>query len=133
MMQSSAAYQGGKTVQIVVSFGILGLSSFGIKKSDVLNQPLHEKRRKNIYKLFRQHKSLNLTSIFLYRIYVDLPDAENRLKILKIILAKENLESEFSFEQLANVTEGYSGSDLKVGCSFMLDGSNSCMLLLTIL
>ncbi|XP_073041747.1 uncharacterized protein, partial [Primulina eburnea] len=47
------------------------------------------------------------------RIYVDLPDAENRLKILKIFLARENLESGFSFDQLANATEGYSGSDLK--------------------
>ncbi|XP_073139923.1 uncharacterized protein [Henckelia pumila] len=50
------------------------------------------------------------------RIYVDLPDVENRLKILKIILARENLESEFSFDQLANATEGYSGSDLKNLC-----------------
>ncbi|EYU42577.1 hypothetical protein ABFS82_09G021800 [Erythranthe guttata] len=50
------------------------------------------------------------------RIYVDLPDAQNRLKILKIILARENLEPEFSFEQLANATEGYSGSDLKNLC-----------------
>ncbi|KAG8388590.1 hypothetical protein BUALT_Bualt02G0141400 [Buddleja alternifolia] len=50
------------------------------------------------------------------RIYVDLPDAENRLKILKIILSQENLESGFSFEQLANATEGYSGSDLKNLC-----------------
>ncbi|KAL3835199.1 hypothetical protein ACJIZ3_009935 [Penstemon smallii] len=50
------------------------------------------------------------------RIYVDLPDAENRLKILKIILARENLASGFSFEQLANDTDGYSGSDLKNLC-----------------
>ncbi|CAA2973120.1 AAA+-type ATPase [Olea europaea subsp. europaea] len=50
------------------------------------------------------------------RIYVNLPDAENRLKILKIILAQENLESGFSFDQLANATEGYSGSDLKNLC-----------------
>ncbi|KAL3835198.1 hypothetical protein ACJIZ3_009934 [Penstemon smallii] len=50
------------------------------------------------------------------RIYVDLPDAENRLKILKIILARENLVSGFSFEQLVNDTDGYSGSDLKNLC-----------------
>nr|GMD37672.1 uncharacterized protein LOC109155101 isoform X2 [Ipomoea batatas] len=50
------------------------------------------------------------------RIYVDLPDAENRLKILNIILAQENLETNFPFEQLANATEGYSGSDLKNLC-----------------
>ncbi|KAE8799861.1 Spastin [Hordeum vulgare] len=47
------------------------------------------------------------------RIYVYLPDAQNRMKILKILLAKENLESEFGFDELANATEGYSGSDLK--------------------
>lgn len=50
------------------------------------------------------------------RIYVDLPDAENRLKILKIFLAQENLEPGFQFDKLANVTEGYSGSDLKNLC-----------------
>ncbi|KAH6801453.1 P-loop containing nucleoside triphosphate hydrolases superfamily protein [Perilla frutescens var. hirtella] len=50
------------------------------------------------------------------RIYVGLPDVENRSKILKVILKKENLESGFSYEQLANATEGYSGSDLKNLC-----------------
>ncbi|XP_057804565.1 uncharacterized protein LOC131019956 isoform X1 [Salvia miltiorrhiza] len=50
------------------------------------------------------------------RIYVDLPDADNRHKILKIILARENLETGFPLEQLANSTEGYSGSDLKNLC-----------------
>ena len=54
------------------------------------------------------------TCFILYRIYVGLPDAENRKKILKILLAKENLESDFKFDELANATEGYSGSDLKV-------------------
>ncbi|KAA8528933.1 hypothetical protein F0562_033579 [Nyssa sinensis] len=50
------------------------------------------------------------------RIYVDLPDAVNRAKILKIFLALENLEPGFQFETLANATEGYSGSDLKNLC-----------------
>ncbi|XP_056848627.1 uncharacterized protein LOC108818667 isoform X2 [Raphanus sativus] len=50
------------------------------------------------------------------RIYVDLPDAENRLKILKIFLTPENLELGFQFEKLAKETEGYSGSDLKNLC-----------------
>jgi len=48
------------------------------------------------------------------RIYVDLPDAENRMKILSIFLAQENLDSEFQLDKLANMTDGYSGSDLKV-------------------
>uniref|UniRef100_A0A803LRX4 AAA+ ATPase domain-containing protein n=1 Tax=Chenopodium quinoa TaxID=63459 RepID=A0A803LRX4_CHEQI len=50
------------------------------------------------------------------RIYVDLPDVENRMKILKIFLAQENIEPNFQFDKLANVTEGYSGSDLKNLC-----------------
>ncbi|GMH11924.1 hypothetical protein Nepgr_013765 [Nepenthes gracilis] len=50
------------------------------------------------------------------RIYVDLPDAENRMKILKIFLAQEHLEPEFQFDKLAYATEGYSGSDLKNLC-----------------
>jgi ATP-dependent Zn protease len=48
------------------------------------------------------------------RIYVDLPDVQNRMKILKILLAKEKLDSDFKFDELAKATEGYSGSDLKV-------------------
>ncbi|XP_028766978.1 uncharacterized protein LOC114724718 isoform X3 [Neltuma alba] len=50
------------------------------------------------------------------RIYVDLPDAENRMKILRIFLAQENLDHDFHFDKLANLTEGYSGSDLKNLC-----------------
>ncbi|KAH1224341.1 Protein MSP1 [Glycine max] len=50
------------------------------------------------------------------RIYVDLPDAENRMKILRIFLAQENLNSDFQFDKLANLTDGYSGSDLKNLC-----------------
>ncbi|KVH95812.1 AAA+ ATPase domain-containing protein [Cynara cardunculus var. scolymus] len=49
-------------------------------------------------------------------IYVDLPDADNRLKILKIFLAQENVEPGFDVRSLANATEGYSGSDLKNLC-----------------
>ncbi|KAL5703801.1 hypothetical protein ACHQM5_022308 [Ranunculus cassubicifolius] len=50
------------------------------------------------------------------RIYVDLPDAENRKKILNIFLSKEQLDSGFKYDELANATEGYSGSDLKNLC-----------------
>ncbi|GER53170.1 P-loop containing nucleoside triphosphatehydrolases superfamily protein, partial [Striga asiatica] len=41
------------------------------------------------------------------RIYVDLPDVDVRLKILKVILAIEELENGFSYEQLAKATETY--------------------------
>lgn len=44
---------------------------------------------------------------------VNLPDAPNRAKILRVILAKEDL-GDVDFDAIANMTDGYSGSDLKV-------------------
>jgi SpoVK/Ycf46/Vps4 family AAA+-type ATPase len=48
------------------------------------------------------------------RLFIDLPDLKNRTKILRIILANEDLEDGFDIDVLASQTEGYSGSDLKV-------------------
>lgn len=45
---------------------------------------------------------------------VNLPDAPNREKILRVILAKEELASDIELDAIANMTDGYSGSDLKV-------------------
>lgn len=45
---------------------------------------------------------------------VNLPDAPNRAKILKVILAKEDLSPDVDFDAVASMTDGYSGSDLKV-------------------
>ncbi|CAN6464826.1 unnamed protein product [Victoria cruziana] len=50
------------------------------------------------------------------RLMVNLPDAPNRSKILKVILIKEELASDVNFETLATMTQGYSGSDLKNLC-----------------
>ncbi|XP_011652077.1 uncharacterized protein LOC101214766 isoform X2 [Cucumis sativus] len=50
------------------------------------------------------------------RLMVNLPDAPNRAKILKVILAKEDLSPEFDFDSVASMTDGYSGSDLKNLC-----------------
>lgn len=61
-----------------------------------------------------------LASCFLFqcfsmssRIMVGLPSAENREMILKTLLSKEKVE-DLDFKELAAMTEGYSGSDLKV-------------------
>eukprot|EP00850_Spirogloea_muscicola_P019036 SM000182S03926 [mRNA] locus=s182:30878:38394:- [translate_table: standard] len=51
------------------------------------------------------------------RLMVDLPDSENRAKILNVILADEDLSPDFSIEELATSTDGYSGSDLKNLCT----------------
>jgi ATP-dependent Zn protease len=45
---------------------------------------------------------------------VNLPDAPNREKILRVVLAKEELVPDVDLEAIANMTDGYSGSDLKV-------------------
>ncbi|KAJ8773222.1 hypothetical protein K2173_028399 [Erythroxylum novogranatense] len=49
------------------------------------------------------------------RIMVGLPSVENREVILKTLLAEEKTE-ELDFKELATMTEGYSGSDLKNFC-----------------
>lgn len=50
------------------------------------------------------------------RLMVNLPDAPNREKILRVILAKEELAPDVDLEAVANMTDGYSGSDLKNLC-----------------
>ena len=58
----------------------------------------------------------------LCRLMVNLPDALNREKIIRVILAKEELSPNVDLEAIANMTDGYSGSDLKVDFStFLLD------------
>ncbi|XP_020220910.1 putative cell division cycle ATPase [Cajanus cajan] len=52
---------------------------------------------------------------FQRRILVGLPSVENREKILKTLLAKEKYEN-LDFKELATMTEGYTGSDLKNLC-----------------
>ncbi|KAA8543111.1 hypothetical protein F0562_021394 [Nyssa sinensis] len=50
------------------------------------------------------------------RLMVNLPDAPNRERILRVILAKEELALDVNLEAIANMTDGYSGSDLKNLC-----------------
>ncbi|XP_051119433.1 uncharacterized protein LOC127243454 isoform X2 [Andrographis paniculata] len=50
------------------------------------------------------------------RLMVNLPDAPNRAKILKVILAKEDMSPNMDLDAIAGMTDGYSGSDLKNLC-----------------
>ena len=50
------------------------------------------------------------------RLMVNLPDATNRAKILEVVLAKEELAPDVDLNAIANMTGGYSGSDLKNLC-----------------
>ncbi|KAM7501228.1 hypothetical protein LguiB_000132 [Lonicera macranthoides] len=50
------------------------------------------------------------------RLMVNLPDAPNREKILRVILANEELARGVDLSAVANMTDGYSGSDLKNLC-----------------
>lgn len=45
---------------------------------------------------------------------VGLPSRESRELILRTLLSKENADDGLDFKELARITEGYSGSDLKV-------------------
>ncbi|MED6191502.1 hypothetical protein PIB30_000600 [Stylosanthes scabra] len=51
------------------------------------------------------------------RIMVGLPSVESREKILRTLLAKEKVDDELDFKQLATMTEGFTGSDLKNLCT----------------
>lgn len=51
---------------------------------------------------------------------VNLPDAANRGKILRVILAKEDLSPDVDLDSVASMTDGYSGSDLKVGFTLFM-------------
>lgn len=48
------------------------------------------------------------------RIMVGLPSLENREVILRKLLSKEKTSKDLDYKKLATMTEGYSGSDLKV-------------------
>ena len=66
--------------------------------------------------------------MLLCRLMVNLPDATNRSKILSVILSKEEMAPDVDLEAIANMTDGYSGSDLKVSTLF-LSPSDSISLL----
>ncbi|XP_018470189.1 uncharacterized protein LOC108841902 [Raphanus sativus] len=51
-----------------------------------------------------------------HRLMVGLPDAQNRAKILRAILAKEDLSDDVDLDEVARMADGYSGSDLKNLC-----------------
>lgn len=51
------------------------------------------------------------------RILVGLPFAENREMILRTLLAKETVDKDLDMKELAMLTEGYTGSDLKNLCT----------------
>ncbi|EFH62622.1 AAA-type ATPase family protein [Arabidopsis lyrata subsp. lyrata] len=51
------------------------------------------------------------------RIMVGLPAVENREKILRTLLAKEKVDENLDYKELAMMTEGYTGSDLKNLCT----------------
>lgn len=51
------------------------------------------------------------------KIYIGLPDVESRVRILRLFLKEDELDPEVSIDGLAQVTEKYSGSDLKNLCA----------------
>eukprot|EP00250_Pteridium_aquilinum_P010505 c19435_g1_i1 orf=463-2994(-) len=51
------------------------------------------------------------------RLMVGLPDKDNRERILRTILEKEAIADDLDFAELANMTEGFTGSDLKNLCT----------------
>ncbi|KAF3590699.1 hypothetical protein DY000_02027441 [Brassica cretica] len=59
------------------------------------------------------NRPFDLDEAIIRRIMVGLPSVESREKILRTLLSKEKTEN-LDFHELAQMTDGYSGSDLKV-------------------
>ncbi|MFS7987461.1 hypothetical protein Hanom_Chr11g01022961 [Helianthus anomalus] len=53
-------------------------------------------------------------------IMVGLPYVENREKIVTTLLAKEQIDEGLNLKEVANMTEGYTGSDLKAEGSILV-------------
>lgn len=51
------------------------------------------------------------------KIYIGLPDVDSRSSILRLFLKEDDLDPEVNIDGLAQVTEKYSGSDLKSLCA----------------
>ena len=49
------------------------------------------------------------------KFYIGMPETKQRLSILKIILEGENVDDDVDLDAIANATQSFSGSDLKVG------------------
>eukprot|EP00250_Pteridium_aquilinum_P017407 c23617_g1_i3 orf=209-3316(+) len=81
---------------------------------------LQSKERERILVLATTNRPFDLDDAVIRRlprrIFIDLPDANNREKILHKLLAEEDLSKDFDFKDLAAQTEGFSGSDLKNLC-----------------
>ncbi|MEB2792616.1 MAG: ATP-binding protein [Caldisphaeraceae archaeon] len=50
---------------------------------------------------------------FQKRIYVPLPDRDARIKMLELLTSKINIDNSVDFEKIADMLEGYSGSDIR--------------------
>ncbi|KAH9626639.1 hypothetical protein KSS87_001099 [Heliosperma pusillum] len=60
---------------------------------------------------------MNIIARSSFRIMVGLPFLESREKILRTVLSKEKVEDGLDFKEIATMTEGYTGSDLKNLCT----------------
>lgn len=50
------------------------------------------------------------------RVYIPLPDAETRKELFKVCIKDIPLEEDVNNEKLAEITEGYSGADIRIVC-----------------
>ncbi len=51
------------------------------------------------------------------KVYIPLPDAPARLKLFEIYLGKRPIDDDVDFAELAQITNGYSGADIKAICA----------------
>ncbi|VAH59206.1 unnamed protein product [Triticum turgidum subsp. durum] len=63
------------------------------------------------------NRPFDLDEAIIRRIMVGLPSVQNREMIMKRLLSKEKVDEGLDYKELATMTEGYTGSDLKNLCT----------------
>ncbi|KAK7335498.1 hypothetical protein VNO80_27380 [Phaseolus coccineus] len=81
---------------------------------------LRTKETKRVLVLAATNRPFDLNEVVIRRmprrLMVNLSNTPNRTKILKVILAQEELSPDVDLDAVATMTDGYSGSDLKNLC-----------------
>ena len=75
----------------------------------------------NVLVVAATNKPFDLDEVILRRfqkaIYIPLPSKEGRKKMFKILMKNNDYESNINFDKLAEITEGYNGTDIYNLCS----------------
>ncbi|KAL5697738.1 hypothetical protein ACHQM5_028855 [Ranunculus cassubicifolius] len=107
--------------EVETMLGKRGVSDEGMKNEFMMNwDVLSTKGEGCVIVLAATNRPFDLDESvirrFTRRLMLNLPDAINREKILRVVLREEEIASDVNLEVVAEMTKGYSSSDLKNLC-----------------